>query len=96
MDLKGLRVLVVEDEPLIAELVSEMLLDLECVLVGPAATLDEAKSLAASEGCDAALLDVRLKGHDVLPLAQACRSRGAHRLLERLWCPWPAHAMATL
>ena len=75
MDLKGLRVLVVEDEPLIAALVSDMLVDLGCVPVGPAATLDDAQTLAANETFDAALLDVRLKGQDVFPLAQALLGR---------------------
>jgi DNA-binding response OmpR family regulator len=77
-DLKGLRVLVVEDEPLIAELVNEMLIDLGCVPVGPAATLDNAQALAATENLDAALLDVRLKGQDVFPLAQALLDRKIH------------------
>jgi DNA-binding response OmpR family regulator len=75
MDLKGLRVLVVEDEPLIADLVNEMLIDLGCVPVGPAATLDGAQALAANATLDAALLDVRLKGQDVFPLAQALLDR---------------------
>jgi DNA-binding response OmpR family regulator len=78
MDLQGLRVLVVEDEPLIADLVSEMLIDLGCVPVGPAATLDNAQILAANETFDAALLDVRLKGQDVFPLAQALLDRKVH------------------
>ncbi len=37
-ELKGLLVLIVEDELFIADLVQEMLIDLGCVPIGPATT----------------------------------------------------------
>ena len=40
--LAGLRILIVEDEFLVAMLVEEMLQDLRCEIVGPVSTLEEA------------------------------------------------------
>jgi CheY-like chemotaxis protein len=75
--LAGRRVLLVEDERLIALLAEDMLTDLGCEVVGPAASLAEARALADREGkLDAALLDVNLRGEPVHPLAEALRARG--------------------
>ena len=46
--LQGLRVLVVEDEMMVSMLLEDMLADLGCLVVGPAARLDEAMMLADS------------------------------------------------
>ena len=43
----GLRILIVEDEVLIALDIEEMLLRLQCEVVGPAATIAEALSTIA-------------------------------------------------
>lgn len=75
--LKGRRVLVVEDETMIAMLVEDMLRDLGCAVVGPAHGLDAALALAeGGEAIDAALLDVNLSGQPVFPVADALRARG--------------------
>ena len=75
--LKGRRVLVVEDEMMIAMLVEDMLAELGCAVVGPAHALDAALELAASEvGLDVALLDVNLGGKPVFPVADALRLKG--------------------
>ena len=75
--LKGRRVLVVEDETMIAMLLEDMLVDLGCAVVGPAHGLDDALVLAnGGAGIDAALLDVNLAGRPVFPLADALRAKG--------------------
>jgi CheY-like chemotaxis protein len=56
---EGLAILVVDDETLITMLLEDVLLDLGCTVVGPAATV--AQSLALVEGdrvIDGALLDI--------------------------------------
>jgi CheY-like chemotaxis protein len=74
--LRGRRVLVVEDEAMIAMLVEDMLADLGCVVVGPANRLEEAMELLASDAAvDVALLDVNLAGQPVFTLADALRAR---------------------
>ena len=68
--LQGLRVLVVEDEYLVASLIEEMLGSAGCVVSGPIARLAEALDVAGREPCDAALLDINLKGERVYPVAE--------------------------
>jgi len=72
----GCRVLVVEDEMLIAMLIEELLQTLGCHVVGPVATLEKALELARSETFDAALLDVTIRGGKVYPVAEALLARG--------------------
>lgn len=74
--LSSLKVLVVEDEALVSMLVEDMLTDLGCTVVGPAAEIEEALRLAGSADIDAALLDVNLGGRPIFPVADALKSRG--------------------
>jgi DNA-binding response OmpR family regulator len=99
-DIRGLRVLLVEDEPLIAELVNEMLVDLGCQVIGPAYSLTRAQALASdTEQIDAALLDVNIGGHKVYPCAQTLTGRNVaiafltgsgSDALPVEWCAYPA------
>jgi len=74
--LTSLKVLVVEDEALVSMLVEDMLTDLGCAIVGPAAEIEEALRLAGSADIDAALLDVNLGGRPIFPVADALKARG--------------------
>jgi CheY-like chemotaxis protein len=72
--LEGKRILVVEDEPLVAMLLEEMLLDLGCEVVGPAYSIAQAARLAQEEVLDAAVLDVNVNGemsHSVAAILHA-------------------------
>jgi CheY-like chemotaxis protein len=75
-ELAGLRVLVVEDEMMVSMLIEDMLTDLGCTVVGPAARLDEAIDLAKASDLDCAVLDVNLGGQPIFPLADLLRERG--------------------
>lgn len=74
--LKGKRILVVEDEALIAVMVEDMLTELGSIVVGPAATIEAALALARSEDIDAAVLDVNVRGERIDPVAEALMARG--------------------
>lgn len=75
--LQGRRVLLAEDEALIAADLTAMLARAGCEVLGPGATLAEAQSLARSAGrIDAAVLDLNLLGDSSLPLAEALLARG--------------------
>lgn len=77
IDLHGRRILVVEDEMMIAMLVEDMLGDLGCEVVGPAHGLESALKLAnEAVGLDAALLDVNLGGQPVFAVADVLRAKG--------------------
>jgi CheY-like chemotaxis protein len=74
---KAHRVLIVEDEALVAMLLETILEDMGHVPVGPAATVEEALSLIASDApLHAALLDINLAGQEVFPVAAALAERG--------------------
>ncbi len=73
--LEGIRVLVVEDEFLVATLIEDMLVDAGCVVAGPIPRLSEALDAAGSGTFDAAVLDVNLGGDRVYPVADALSRR---------------------
>lgn len=73
--LSGMRVLVVEDEPLIALALEDVLEDLGCEVVGPAHTLDEAAGLGRAAPLDGAILDVNLGRDKVFPVADILSKR---------------------
>ena len=74
--LAGRRVLVVEDEPLVALEVETELVEAGATVVGPAGTLEAAARLIEAEPLDAALLDANLAGRPVDTLAAALDARG--------------------
>ncbi len=74
--LAGLRVLVVEDSFLAAASISRMLIDMNCRVVGPVATVEKAMSELAAGTCDAAVLDINLSGQTSEPIADALVERG--------------------
>lgn len=69
------RILVVEDEMLVAALLQDMLAELGCVVIGPAATVDEALARIETDALDAAVLDVNLGGQMSYPVADALLAR---------------------
>lgn len=75
--LEGLRVLVVEDEMMVSMLIEDMLTELGCKVVGPAALLDEALALIADQALDCALLDVNVAGQPIHPVVDMLKALGA-------------------
>jgi CheY-like chemotaxis protein len=74
--LEGIRVLVVEDEFLVATLIEDMLTSAGCVVSGPIPRLAEALDAVHGGTFDAAVLDVNLGGGDrVYPVADALSRR---------------------
>jgi CheY-like chemotaxis protein len=72
----GLRVLIVEDEALIASLIEDFLTDLGCEVVGPALYMEDAVRLAREATIDGATLDVNIAGEKVYPVADILAERG--------------------
>ena len=86
--LAGLRVLVVEDNILIALDIEQTLQGLGCVVVGPVGKLDAALRMADEEALDAALLDVNIRGGHVYPVAERLRARGIPFALASGYGDW--------
>jgi DNA-binding response OmpR family regulator len=71
------RILIVEDEWLIADLLEQMLIELGYQVVGPASDVGEALALIEAQAPDAAVLDVTLGQGKSFPIAEAMARRGA-------------------
>jgi len=74
--LEGLRVLVVEDNLLLAEVTKLLLEESGCRVVGPAGWLQRGLELAKHEPLDGALLDINLHGEMSFPIAEVLSARG--------------------
>jgi DNA-binding response OmpR family regulator len=73
--LEGIRVLVVEDEFLVATLIEDMLMAAGCVVAGPIPRISEALDAVDRGTFDAAVLNVNLGGDRVYPVADALSRR---------------------
>src|SRR5262245_39925513 len=73
--LEGKRILIVEDEPLVAMELESNLAAAGCEVIGPAGTLAQAKALVAQRGVDATLVDVNLGGHTVEVIAEGLTTK---------------------
>ncbi|UYY57518.1 response regulator [Sphingomonas sp. S2-65] len=75
--LEGMRILVVEDEYLLADDLRDALTEAGAVVLGPVPSVGEAQALIAGEALiDAAVLDINLRGEMVFPVADTLRARG--------------------
>jgi CheY-like chemotaxis protein len=75
IDLKGARVLIVEDAVLLALELETGLADAGAHVIGPAYELEEGMALL-DQPIDAAVLDANLNGRSVTPVAQVLAARG--------------------
>jgi CheY-like chemotaxis protein len=72
---QGLRVLVVEDEPVVAMYLEDILQEIGCVTIGPASRLCDGLALAEAGGLDAAILDINLGNERSTAIAELLRAR---------------------
>ncbi len=70
------RILVVEDEPIIAMALEEMLETLGCSIAGSAHSLETAFAMAETVTADAAILDLNLNGSTSFEVAAELSRRG--------------------
>lgn len=88
----GLRVLVVEDEALIALLLEDMLIELGADVVGPFASLAAAVAAAGQDDFDVALIDMNLGAERADDVARVLAGRGIPFALAS-GEPDPAHSL---
>lgn len=72
----GTRVLIVEDEAIIAMTAEDMIQDLGCIIAGIASSVAEALAQAEAGGFDVAMLDINLRGETSIPVAELLAARG--------------------
>ncbi|MGO9543542.1 MAG: response regulator [Rhodomicrobium sp.] len=70
------RILVVEDEALLALEIAKVLSEAGFTVIGPARSVDQALELAGRAGCQAAVLDVRLRNETAEHIAHELKSLG--------------------
>ncbi len=74
--LRDKRVLLVEDQFIIALALERELKRSGCIVTGPVGRLQPALDLATNEAFDFAVLDVNLSGEKVFPVAEMLEKRG--------------------
>jgi CheY-like chemotaxis protein len=77
-----MKILLAEDELLVAMEIEAMLRDLGCEVVGPVATVAEVERLAERPDLDGAVLDVNLRGVHVFPALPRLLARGLPVILS--------------
>jgi PAS domain S-box-containing protein len=94
--LAGLRVLVVEDESLIAMHVEDLLEQLGCTVIGLVTSVQKALDAVAATEMDLALLDINLQGESSYAVAEALQARNVpfvfmsgDRSVDEQWSHYP-------
>lgn len=80
--LKDLRVLIAEDSFHIAMVIETVLRTEGAVVLGPAATLDEAYRLIDGQSLDLAVVDLKLGDADALPLVRQLAAAGTRVVIS--------------
>ena len=85
------RILIVDDEPVIAMDLEYMLVEAGFIIAGVTGNLQRALSLVESGVCDAAVLDANLGGLSAAPIAVALVARGLPFLVLSGYAPDQQH-----
>ena len=81
-----MRILLVEDDPILALIAASALEDEGHQIVGPAYDDEQALALAETQSADIALVDINLAGHDEgISLARSLLEAARYRLGVRQW-----------
>jgi CheY-like chemotaxis protein len=86
--LKGRRILVVEDSPVVGPFTADLLGELGCEVVGPAPNMAVARELIDNEPFDAALMDVHIRGERVFPLCEMLEAKAIPFILTSGYADW--------
>jgi CheY-like chemotaxis protein len=76
VNLGGRRILVIEDESMVAMFIQDTLEDIGCEVASVASRFNEALEKARTLAFDVAILDVNLDGEQTFPIAEALVARG--------------------
>ena len=79
--LAGQRILLAEDEGLIALELELILQEFGCEVIGPIASVDEVLKCAQRGGFDGALLDVNLRGRRIFEILPALQQLGLRMII---------------
>jgi CheY-like chemotaxis protein len=89
LELKGRRILVIEDSPVVGPFTAELLADLGCEVIGPAPNMAAARELIESgKEIDAALMDIHIRGERVFPLCDVLAAKDVPFVLTSGYADW--------
>lgn len=86
--LTAARILLVEDSPVLGEVMRAMLAELGCAVTGPIGNLGIALETAATAPVDAAVIDLNIRGGKVYPVAKTLAERGIPFLVVSGYGDW--------
>jgi CheY-like chemotaxis protein len=87
-ELKGRRILVVEDSPVVGPFTVDILDDLGCKVAGPAPNMAAARQLVEASEFDAALMDIHIRGERVFPICDLLDARRIPFVLTSGYADW--------
>jgi len=87
-ELKGRRILLIEDSPVVGPFTADLLDELGCVVVGPAPNMAAARELLDAGEFDAALIDVHIRGERVFPLCELLQAKGLPFVFTSGYADW--------
>jgi CheY-like chemotaxis protein len=87
-ELKGKRILVIEDSPVVGPFTVDMLGELGCEVLGPAPNMASARELMEAGGFDGALVDVHIRGERVFPLCEMLETKGVPFVFTSGYADW--------
>jgi CheY-like chemotaxis protein len=86
--LRGQRVLIIEDSPVVGPFTADMLIDLGYEVVGPAPNMAAARELVDEAEFDGALLDIHIRGERVFPLCDLLAAKNIPFVLTSGYADW--------
>jgi CheY-like chemotaxis protein len=86
--LRGRRVLIVEDSPVVGPFTADILTDLGCAVIGPAPTIAAARELIEAGGFDAAVVDVHIRGERSFQLCEVLEEQQVPFVLTSGYANW--------
>lgn len=87
-NLKGRRILIVEDSPVVAPFTADVLDELGCEVVGPAPNMAAARECIENEAFDAALMDIHIRGERIFQLCNLLVERGVPFVFTSGYADW--------
>jgi CheY-like chemotaxis protein len=87
-ELKGRRILVVEDSPVLAPFTVDVLDELGCTVVGSAPNMAVAREMVEAGGFDAALMDIHIRGERIFSLCEVLAANGVPFVLTSGYADW--------
>jgi response regulator of citrate/malate metabolism len=87
-DRPGLRILVIEDSPVVGPFTADVLDELGFDVVGPAPNMVSARELVEGDSFDAALLDIHIRGERVFPLCELLAGKGVPFVFTSGYADW--------